>query len=354
MSAQEEMTSLERIVAVLSGKKPDRVPVAPLVCGASHRVLGTTYDKWSMDAELCTQSLLQAQELIDFDCFVTLVDLSVEAYDWGQELIFPLTSTAYTNTNNPAIKNVEDYYKIERLDPKKTTRMKMNIDVCHGLAEAKGKEVAILGFVYGPLGVLSQLRGHDRLFKDCLKNPEAVIAAQEVVTETLIDYAMAQIDAGVHGICIDTLYASGVIMRKSLWEKIEGPFTKKFADAIHKAGVPLFIHNCGNDIYIDAQAKYMNPAGFSLAYPADDCKTWEEHAAKWGDQFLTIGYLPPSEVGMFMTPDEIVEECKREFETFKNAKGGFILSTGCEFPPNGSLINAISIVKAAKAYCRYN
>lgn len=353
MTIKDEMTSLERIVAALTGKKPDRVPVAPLVCGASHRVSGVTYDKWSMDAELATHSLLQAQELIDFDCFLTLVDLSVEAYDWGQEVIFPQTSTAYSNTNNPVLKTVEDYAKVEKLDPYKATRMRMNIDMCKGLAEAKGSEVAIAGFVYGPLGVLSHMRGHDRLFKDCLKYPEEVMAAEEVVTETLIEYALAQIEAGAHAIVVDTLYASGSIMRKSLWEKIEGPYVKKFADAVHKAGVPLIIHNCGNDIYIDAQAKWMNPAAYSLAYPADDCKDWEEHAAKWGDKFTTIGYLTPSEVGMYMTEDEIAEEVRREFNTFKDCKGGFILATGCEFPPNGSLINAINIVKAAKAYCRY-
>jgi len=47
-------------------------------------------------------------------------------------------------------------------------------------------------------------------------------------------------------------------------------------------------------------------------------------------------------------------EYTREFiEYFKDCDGGFILSTGCEFPPNGSLLNAIAIMDAAKAYGSY-
>lgn len=107
---KDEMTSLERVVAALNYKKPDRVPAAPLVCGASARVLGVTYDKWSTDAELCTKSFLQAQELIGFDAFVTLIDLSVEAGDFGQKVIYPTNSTAYTDTSTSAIQDVDDYY----------------------------------------------------------------------------------------------------------------------------------------------------------------------------------------------------------------------------------------------------
>jgi uroporphyrinogen decarboxylase len=79
----DELSSLERIGLALQYQKPDRVPAAPLVCGASCRVLGISYDRWSQDLAAATASLLAAQELIGFDGFLTLVDLSVEAEDFG-------------------------------------------------------------------------------------------------------------------------------------------------------------------------------------------------------------------------------------------------------------------------------
>lgn len=41
---KEQLTSLERVGLALQRKETDRIPVAPLFCGASHRVLGITYD----------------------------------------------------------------------------------------------------------------------------------------------------------------------------------------------------------------------------------------------------------------------------------------------------------------------
>ena len=88
-STSKTLSSLERVNLALHYQQPDRVPVAPLVCGASARVLGTSVDRWSQDAGLATRSLLDAQELIGFDAWLTLVDLSVEAADFGQKVIFP-------------------------------------------------------------------------------------------------------------------------------------------------------------------------------------------------------------------------------------------------------------------------
>ena len=45
-----EMTGLERVAVAITqnGQSvPDRVPVAPLVCGATHRFSGQTYGDWS-------------------------------------------------------------------------------------------------------------------------------------------------------------------------------------------------------------------------------------------------------------------------------------------------------------------
>jgi uroporphyrinogen decarboxylase len=46
------------------------------------------------------------------------------------------------------------------------------------------------------------------------------------------------------------------------------------------------------------------------------------------------------------------QECKKEIDEL--AEGGrFILATGCEFPPNGSLMNAIAMMEAAELYGKY-
>jgi uroporphyrinogen decarboxylase len=350
---REELTSLERVVLALQYKKPDRVPAAPLVCGASCRVLGYSYDRWSQDPKVAIASLLAAQELIGFDGFLTLVDLSVEAEDFGQEVIFPERSTALPNFDNPFLKTADDYLKVKAVDPRKSRRMATVIEIVRGLVEAKGKEVPTMGFVYGPLGVLSQIRGHAELFKDIIRHPDRVLEAVHTINNVLVEYALAQIEAGAHAIVLDPLYSSASILKKSTWVKFEAEIFKSVADAIRGAGVPVLVHNCGGGVYFDAVLEHINPIAISHAYPAHGSANWEEHAANWAKKVVTIGVSDPAKVGHEFTQAEVVEDCRQQIETFKLAEGGFILSSGCEFPPNGNLLSARSMVQAAKLYGRY-
>ena len=117
------MTSLERIGTVLQGGIPDRVPAAPLICGASRRVYGCTYDEWSQDGELMAKSMIQAHDLIGFDGILGLVDLSVEAADLGQAMVYPMEDTAHPDYHNPFIASPDEYSKIQRIDVAKAPRM---------------------------------------------------------------------------------------------------------------------------------------------------------------------------------------------------------------------------------------
>jgi len=346
------MTSLERVAAALQHKEADRVPAAPLVCGASRRVYGVTYAEWAQDGELAAKCMLQAQELIGFDGMLTLVDLSVEAADFGQEMVFPIEDTPHPNYNNPAIKTPDDFLKIERFDPTKSPRMKEMLKYCEILMNERGSTVPVMGFVYAPLGILSMMRSCEQLFRDCMKTPDLVIKAEEVITDVLVDYVKAMAKTGVHAIVFDTLFASQCIMGKELWKKIEGPFTKRLADVAREHGAMVMVHNCGNGVYFDVQIEEMAPVAISYAYLPDDCKDMAELKAKWGDKTCLCGQIDPATYMFLGTPEETKQECKRQIEALGKG-GGFILATGCEFPPNGSLLNAIAMMEAAELYGRY-
>jgi uroporphyrinogen decarboxylase len=284
---------------------------------------------------------------------LTLVDLSVEAADFGQEVIFPAESTPYPNFDNPLIKTADDYYKIKKVDPRKSPRMSRVIDIVRRLSQAKGKSVAIMGFVYGPLGVLSQMRAHEAFFKDIIRRPDAVRHAVKAINETLVEYVKAQVEAGAHGIVIDPLFSSASILHRSTWAKFEGAEARALADAARAGGALVIVHNCGNGVYFEDVIEQTNPIAISHAYPAFGAKTWEEHAARWGRKVVSIGYADPAKTGHVHSQEEILADCRQQIETFKVADGGFILSTGCEFSPGGNLLSAATMVKAAKLYGAY-
>jgi uroporphyrinogen decarboxylase len=77
-----------------------------------------------------------------------------------------------------------------------------------------------------------------------------------------------------------------------------------------------------------------------------------ELKAKWGKKTTLCGYASPAQYAFLGTPEEMKMECKKEIEEL-GKDGGFILATGCEFPPNGSLMNAIAMMEAAELYGKY-
>ena len=102
------------------------------------------------------------------------MDLSVEAADWGQELEYSEDAAAHPNYQNCLIQTEDDYEKIQVLNPRETPRMSEHIELARILAEKKGKEMPIVGFVFGPIGILSMMRGQDNLYVDLMICPEKI------------------------------------------------------------------------------------------------------------------------------------------------------------------------------------
>lgn len=345
------MNSIERVVAAIKHQEADRVPVYPVLSGITRKLVGATYKQWSNDSEICASALIKAAEEYEQDCIVTLIDLSIECDAWGQKLIFPENEACHPDYSDCVIKSIDDYKKIKKVDFRKSERMMMHIDVCKKLVERKGKDLPIVAFVFGPLGVLSMLRNQQDMYMDIYDDPDAVLEAATEINETLKEYVNAIMDTGVNAIMLDTLFASGSIMSKKMWMDMEGGLVKELADIIHSRNCLVMIHNCGEKIYFDAQIETMNPCAISFLYPPDDCRDFAECKEKYGDKVTLIGCVTPA-MAVIGSDEEWENACKEQIDLFKK-NGGFILATGCEYPSNASFDRAKRMVELAKTYGKY-
>lgn len=345
------MNSLERVTAALQFKEPDRVPVYPLLNGVSRHLVNADYKTWATDADVCAEAYIKVTEQYDLDIICTLTDLSVEAADFGAKLVFPENEAAHPDFNDRFIKSPDDYKKIAPINPRETPRMSEHIKLCRKLVAAKGKEVPIVAFVFGPLGITSMLRGQEDLFVDILMEPGSVKRAVGVITETLLEYFDALIDTGVHAIMMDTLFASQSIMSKEMWLEFEGSYVRKLADHVHSRGCMLMIHNCGNGIYFDVQIETMHPEAISFLHLPDDVSSPAELKKKYGRATTLIGHVDPTWI-INASEEEVRAECRKQIDQYKEG-GGYILATGCEYPSNADLRNAAVMVETAKEYGRY-
>ncbi len=342
------LSSLERVLTTIRHKEPDRVPVAPLVNAGARCINGVTFPEYSRSAEKAADVFTSSVEFIGGDLIVLMLDLSVEAADFGQQMIYPENSTAHPDYTRPTIRDVDDYAKLRPIPISETGRMNTLIRLCHIMAGRMGWKTLVSGFVYGPLGVLSMMRGAQLFFKDCMQYPKQVMKACEAVTETLVAFAEAQCDTGVPAVTIDTLYASHSALPKQVWEAIEGPFAREISNCIRKKGGLVGIHNCGHGIYFDAQINWMAPHVISFAHLPDDCATPRELKRRYGDAVTLVGYVP-TPLLVHGTPRQVMDECRRQIDVL-GRDGGFILAPGCEYPPNISFNSAFALVKAAELY----
>ena len=346
-----EMLPLERVLCAVFHKEPDRVPVVPYLLGASRRITGIGYDDFSRRGEAVADSYLAATQMIGGDALYNFVDLSVEAADFGQKIVYPGNSTAHPDYHEPRIAAIEDYERLEVFDPRKSTRMSMVIELGRFLSRKAGIRYPVMGFTFGPLGVLSMMRGAQRLFVDCLRHPEKVKVALEVITEVLVDFVRAQCDSGVDAVMLDTLFAAQSGISRELWVEMEGVYAKRIADEIRRCGTMVVLHNCGNGPYFDLQIEYLDPLLISFADLPDDCRDVAELKEKYGKRVALAGFLPTDSICMD-TPQRMMEIAREQIYALAPG-GGFILAPGCEYPPNVDLVNAVAIVRAAEIYGRY-
>ena len=346
-----ELLPLERVLCTVFHREPDRVPVTHFLLGAARRLTGISYEDFSRDPEMAADAYLAANQLIGGDVLYNVIDLSVEAADFGQQMIYPPASTAHPDYSNPLIATPDDYERLEVFDPRKSPRMGMNIEMGRILSKKAKLRYPVLGFSFGPLGVLAMMRGAQRLFVDCLKHPAKVKTALEVITEVLVDYVRAQCDTGVDAVMLDTLFGSQSGVSRDLWVEMEGVYVKRITHEIRRCGALVALHNCGTGPYFDLSLQYMEPLLISFAYLPDDCRDMAELKAKYGKKTALAGFVPTD--SLCIEPPERIMDIAREQMRALAPGGGFVLAPACEYPPNADLGNALAVIRAAELYGKY-
>jgi uroporphyrinogen decarboxylase len=340
------LTPLERVIASFRNREPDRVPVTPILCAAARQITGASFPEFAQNADTAAEAFLAGLDFVGGDLLVLMLDLSVEAADFGQQMVYPEASTPVPHYQRPRIRDVSDYAALERIDWARAPRMREFVRLCRLVAGRVGLRAVASGFVFGPLGVLNMMRGAESLFTDCLRHPGEVRKACETITSVLLEFVQAQCETGVVAMTIDTLFASQNGVPKEVWEQVEGPFVREISRLVKKNGLLVAVHNCGHAPYFDAQIRFMEPEAVSFAHLPDDCANDLELKQRYGDRVTLIGYVSTPLLA-HGSPQEVMDACRRQIEILGKG-GGYVLAPGCEYPPNMPLTNAFAMVRAAQ------
>jgi MtaA/CmuA family methyltransferase len=318
------MTSLERCLAAIRGEQPDRVPVFPLLMFFAQQRAGISYREFATNGEALAEAQLKIRERFPVDALTVCSDAFRLPADLGAEMAYPLDKPPFAK--NHLIQSEADLAKLGRPDPTAPgSRMADRLLGTRLLARAAGRECLVVGWVDMPFAEACSLIGLTEFMLMLVDQPALAHKILEWVTVRVIDFSLAQLEAGAPMIGAGDAAAS--LVSPDQYREFALPYEQRVSHAVHHAGGLVKLHICGQTTHLLAD---MARSGADLSN-VDHLVPFETACEVYGASHLCFkGNLDPVSEMMQSTPQACAARCR---ELIGKARGlRYMLSPGCEVP----------------------
>ena len=335
------MNSLERIAATVKFQDTDRVPVIAQVFGHAASLAGVAVDDYVRDGETLARCQLNALKQYGYDAVFSVMDVSVETEAVGSVLQY--RRNQYPTIERYALSREDDWTALPIPDPQKAGRMPEMLKALGILRQELGNETMVVGCVVGPFTLTTQLLGLETALYLAIDDPSRLERLMDFATEVIIRFGRSQLRAGAHLPIVFNPSASPDVIPPQFFREFELPRLQRVFQAFTGAGaVANWLHIAGP---IGPILRYYPKAGVHIAN-FDYCVSAVE----------AVNELPATCLDgnikslMFVdgSPADIEAEALDLLRGFRE-RGGFILSSGCEIPPESVPENVAALVNAARA-----
>ena len=339
------MNSYERIMAVLDGQKPDRIPVFPLVREWCVRQAGFKAYEAILNAGKYAYSQYLCVQRFGYDMVRDLGGIHCESEAMGSKLKFP--EDAFPSVIEFAIQDYEkDLPRLKIPDPNQDGRMPVVLEGIHRLKEKCGGEIPVLGYLQAPFRHASMLRSPEKILTDIYKSPQCVKDLLQLCVSTQIIWGTALIHAGADVLFISDPMSSSDMISPRIWMTFAQPYTTQVVSALKKLGAKIIMHICG-----DTTDRLETMAATGVDCLSLDSKVNMSESRKiLGENICLMGNLDPTSLLVFGTPEGVEKESKHLMASVIGKKGNYILSSGCTVPMNAPSENVRAMISAAKKF----
>lgn len=333
------MNSLERILAAARFEPADRIPFMPQVFGLAGRTAGVRLDTYVRDGRLIADCQLRLRERLANDAVFAFCDLGVETEALGSRLKY--YERQYPEVVDYVLAPAGDPATLNLPDPARDGRMPAALYALGLLRRALGDSAVVVGGIAGPMTLAAQLYGIETALYLAMDDRPRFEAALDFAVEVAMRYGAAQIAAGAHVVMVLDPMASPAVVPPEFFRELALPRLRQVMASQRAAG---------------ARATWLNIAGPTapvLAHYADigaDIATFDyyvepaeargllPHTCLTGN-LTSLDFLSPS-------PQNLAAQARRLIAAFAD-RGGFILSSGCEIPPEAGEGNIAALAAVA-------
>ncbi len=357
-------TSKERMAAVMSGERPDRVPV---MCQLSlgHMVLHSDVDlvDFWFTSEGFAEANMRLTDKYRFDGI--LLNLTgrdpvlksrirrVEAHGDGHLVRwkngdstfippddFPRPVNSDSRAPKEGVTGLNDVLVDDIPVHESAASLPAYFyDILDYVLPRRGESHSIHGEVSTAFGrYLAACGGYENGFMGLLDDPPK---AREVIArcnQSVLVEALAQCSRGIDALNLSSPYAGAGFISREMYEAYVLPYEREIISAVHMAyGIPCYIHTCGA---IGDRLDLLAATGIDgldcLDPPPLGTVELEDAVAEIGDRLFIKGNLDSVNELLGAEEPQVHDTVKSRLTIGKRSRRGYILSTACSVAPRVS------------------
>jgi uroporphyrinogen decarboxylase len=344
----EKMTSLERTVAVLDHRIPDRVPVALHNFLMAARLMRADFREVMRSGDMLAEAQLAAWREFGHDVLMHENGVCAEAEALGCEISYQREAPPHVIV--PALNSLDDIDKLRIPDPETTFPLDELLKATRVLVrETKGKVFVMGRADQGPMALALALCGPEKFLlaaADLSLRPR-VLKLLAFTSRMNIVFGEAQRRAGAHGSSIGAVGSS--LISPPMYDALEFPGNKAFCDAMRVVGCRSFVHSCGNETELLPHLVGTGADCLELD-PLTDPRTCKD-AIK--SKTSVLGMLDPHGVLRRGDVQEVREHTLRIMRVMAPG-GGFLMGPGCALPPDTPPASIHTVMECARTVGAYS
>lgn len=309
----------------------------PVLSFPGVQLTGDTVEDVAKHAEAQANCMAAIAKRYQTSAAVSNMDLSVEAEAFGGTASFEKDDIP--NIIGRLLEDGEDIEKlaIPEVGDARTGEYIRAIE----LALEKITDRPVLAGVTGPYSMSGRLTEMTEIMYMAMDDPDAVHMLLDKVTTFLIKYILKFKEIGAHGVVLAEP-AAGLLSPD--WNcEFSIPYVKRIIDAVQDDSFAIVYHNCGTvepllDDIISLGAKALHFGNTS------DLAELIKHIP---EDILVMGNIDPVSEITYGSKESITSAVKSLQDKMAEHKN-FVLSSGCDIPPQASLDNIDYFFQAAK------
>ena len=191
------MNLRQRVLALLEGRPVDRLPLMPITMMFAADRIGRPYRDYATDYRVLVEGQLRVAAEFGFDYVSCISDPAREAADCGATVQFFPNQPPAIVEEQALLTDKGRLDTLKAPDPRGGGRMTDRVRAAGLFRERVGGELLIEGWIEGPCAQAADLRGINNLMLDFYDDPEFVRRLFAFVVDLELQFAKAQIEAGV-------------------------------------------------------------------------------------------------------------------------------------------------------------